>query len=86
MGTVLSIVVACPHPLKLQGVATIVRDGGHTLSSTATDIDGLLQTVSRSVPDIAVVDGCLCGEDMSAVRRIVERGATVAVEQYHGGP
>lgn len=75
----LSLVIGCPHPLKTKGVVDILRDGGHVVCETASDVEGLLHAVNRCSPDIVIVDGCLCGEEMSTVEELARSGHTVAV-------
>jgi DNA-binding NarL/FixJ family response regulator len=79
MTSPLSVVIACPHPLKAQGVTAILREGGHHVRDAATTEESLRNAVAGEKPDIVVVDGCLCGPDMSTIRELSQRGATVVV-------
>ncbi|MFW6103001.1 MAG: LuxR C-terminal-related transcriptional regulator [Chloroflexota bacterium] len=76
MKSTLSIMIACPHPLKAQGIAGIVRGGGHTVHCVVSDIDNVSGTAK---PDIIVVDGCLCGDEMQTVKDLVHSGAGTVV-------
>ena len=79
MNNPLSLAIGCPHPLKTQGVTGILTEGGHTVCGVAPDTDSLTAVVNTSTPDIVVLDGCLCGDDMGTVRKLAQRGLTVAV-------
>lgn len=79
MESALSIVIACPHPLKAQGIAGIVREGGHRVHSVLPDIENVSFPAAQQKPDIIIVDGCLCGDGMERVEDLAHHGAGAVV-------
>jgi DNA-binding NarL/FixJ family response regulator len=52
----LRVVVADDSPLLREGIASLLRDAGHTVVGRAGDADDLLLKVRSYTPDIALVD------------------------------
>ena len=78
MESALSILIACPHPLKAQGIAGIVREGGHGVHSVLPDIEDFSCTAAQR-PDIIIVDGCLCGDEMERIEDLARQDAGAIV-------
>ena len=74
-----AVVIVSPHLLEADGLAGMLSDSGCTVPLMATHLDTSRLTLARRRPDVILIDACLCGEDMSAIRELVAEGFVTAV-------
>ncbi len=73
-----SIIIASPHALEAEGISAILADAGYQVICVPTE-QSLFETLTEKKPDVILLDGCFCGEDMHTVRDLVQQQHAVAV-------
>ncbi len=74
-----SVEIYSPHALEAEGIGDLLREAGCVTPRLTTTLDPDLATDDGAPPDVILLDGCLCGDDMSALRELAAGGRPVIV-------
>lgn len=70
------VVIACPHALETEWLGRILAGAGCEVDCLLT-VESLFEAISTRNPDVIILDGCLCGEEMRTVQHLAQRHKVV---------
>ncbi len=74
-----AVAIVSPHLLEADGLAGILLDAGFSVPLLASQLEPSRLIGAKHRPDVTLLDACLCGDDLSAIRSLISQGLVTAV-------
>ncbi len=74
-----SVVIFSPHALEAEGIGDILREAGCSTPRLTATLDANPASHKGEPSELILLDGCLCGEDMSALRNLADKGHPIII-------